>query len=41
MHKSILLIVMTAVLAGMWRENTLVAKLRRLNFRGQKGIFCK
>lgn len=41
MHKSILLIVMTAVLAGMWKENTLVAKLKWLNFRGQKGIFCK
>lgn len=41
MHKSILMIAVTAVLTGMWKENSLTAKLKWLNFRGQKGVFCK
>lgn len=41
MHKSILMIVITAVLASTWEENSLAVKLKWLYFRGQKGIFCK
>jgi hypothetical protein len=37
MHKSILMIVISAVLVCIWKENSLIAKLKWLNFRGQKG----